>query len=611
VLPVPGRRRLPGWLPWLVAAAGFALAAFGLIRTHRTGAAATLPVLRTFLPAPPNANFHALGANVGGIALSPDGRRLAFAAHEPDGMHRLWVRDLDALDPYAVPGGEEAIFPFWSPDGRSIGFFARGKLKVIEASPSPPPARDITDVLEARGGSWGANGTIVYAPANYRGLLRVSAAGGKPVAVTELDKSRNETSHRWPVFMPGGHRFLYMARSVDPKTPIDVRNAVMVGSIDGDKPREVIPSSIGATRTMYARPGYLLFRRTGNLMALPFDLRTLTTSGEPLLLEKDVQGFSATGLAVFEVSDDYLVYATRVSESTSRMSLVDRSGKELSTLMAEGTLIQIALGRDGRSIAVARVEDPLPPDLWFSEIGVGREIRLIRDSIPQVAPVFQPDGKRLFYSSLSNGPWDIWEMSLPGGKDPKPFLQSETTKICNDTSPDGRWLLYREFNPGTRGDLKYVALEGDRTPHTYIATADDETHGAFSPDGKWVAYVSDDSGRREVYVASFPDPVRRFRVSSGGGMQPRWSHDGKELYYQYASQILASPVGRHGEDLVIGEGQPLFKLPFFLRMNPGFDLIAPFDVTPDGKFIVLLRAREDTNPPLVVVQNWRAGLKKP
>ena len=236
------------------------LAVFGW--THRPPPAPGLPVLRTYLPPPPNANFHALGANVGGMALSPDGRRLAFAAHETDGMHRLWVRDMDALEPYAVPGGEEAIFPFWSPDGRSIGFFARGRLKVVEASPNPPPARELADVLEARGGSWGADGTIVYAPQNYRGLWRVPAAGGTPAPATELDKTRKgETSHRWPVFLPGGRRFLYMARSADPKAPIEVHNAIMVGSLDGEKAREVIPASIGATRTVYARPGYLLFRR--------------------------------------------------------------------------------------------------------------------------------------------------------------------------------------------------------------------------------------------------------------------------------------------------------------------------------------------------------------
>jgi Tol biopolymer transport system component len=611
VLPVPGRRRMPGWLPWLAAAACLAIAAFALTRSPRSGSTATLPVLRTYLPPPPNASFHALGANVGGLALSPDGRRLAFAAHEADGRHQLWVREMNELEPYAVPGGGEAIFPFWSPDGRSIGFFARGKLKVVEASRNPPPARELANVLEPRGGTWGVDGTIVYAPQNYKGLMRVPAAGGTPASATDLDKERDETSHRWPFFLPGGRRFLYMARSADPGVPLAVGNAILVGSLDGEKPREVVPATVGATRTTYSPPGLLLFRRGSDLMALGFDASALATSGEPMLVAKEVQGFFATGLSVFAASPDLLVYSNRVVDFGARLSLVDRSGKEISKLMTGGLLIQLALARDGRTVVVARVEEPLPPDLWLSEIGVGREIRLTRDTVPQVAPVFQPDGKRLFYSSLSNGPWDIWEVSFPGGKDAKPFLVSETTKTACDTSPDGRWLLYRDFQPETSGDLMYVPVEGDRKPIPYIATADDETHGAFSPDGKWVAYVSDDSGRREVYVASFPNPARRFRVSSGGAMQPRWSRDGKELYYLQSNQMMAVPVEHRGEELAFGASQALFKLSVYARMNPGFDLIAPYDVTPDGKFVLFLREGNEEIPPLVVVQNWREGLKKP
>ncbi len=160
-------------------------------------------------------------------------------------------------------------------------------------------------------------------------------------------------------------------------------------------------------------------------------------------------------------------------------------------------------------------------------------------------------------------------MSLPGGKDVKPFLESPTTKTSTDVSPDGRWLMYREYNSGTRGDLKYVALDGDRTARTYIATADDETHAKFSPDGRWVAYVSDDSGRKEVYVAAFPDPARRFRVSTGGGMQPRWSRDGKELFYIQADQLMASSVAHKGDDLAFSQAQPLFKLFFYTPHESG------------------------------------------
>jgi eukaryotic-like serine/threonine-protein kinase len=611
VLPASGRRRWPALLPWLVAAAGLGLGAFALTRAPRdTGP--RLPVLRTYLPPPPNANFHTLGANVGGVALSPDGKRLAFGAHEKDGMHRLWVREMDVLEPYAVPGGEEAVFPFWSPDSRSIGFFARGKLKVVEASPAPPAARELGDVIEPRGGSWGEDGTIVYAPQNYMGLMRVPAAGGTPAPVTELDKPKGETNHRWPFFLPGGQRFLYMGRSPDASSPIEVRTEVLVASLDGrEKPRVVIPGAIGATRTVYVPPGFLLFRRGQNLMALAFDLDTLQAAGQPMLVAEDVQGFVATGISIFSATEDLLVYSTRVAEFPSRMVLLDRSGKELSTLMAGGMLVNLGLARDGRTVAVARVEEPLPPDLWLSDIGVRREIRLTRDSIPQVAPVFHPDGRRLFFSSIANGPWGIWEMSLPGGKDPKPMLESPMTKTSCDVSPDGRYLMYREYNPGTRGDLKYVALDGDRTPRAYIATADDETHAAFSPDGRWVAYVSDDTGRKEVYVAAFPDPARRFRVSAAGGIQPKWSRDGKELYYLQADQMTAASVTQEGDDLAIGQGQPLFKLFFYTRVNPGFDLIAPYAVTPDGKFVAFVRTSAETTPPLVVVQNWREGLKKP
>ncbi|MET0618901.1 MAG: hypothetical protein ABW056_01415, partial [Thermoanaerobaculia bacterium] len=308
---------------------------------------------------------------------------------------------------------------------------------------------------------------------------------------------------------------------------------------------------------------------------------------------------------------DLLVYSTRVSDSPSSLVLLDRSGKQLSTVMAGGMSINLALAADGKTVAVARVEEPFPPDLWLSDIGVAREIRLTRDAVPQVAPVFQPDGKRLFYSAIANGPWAIWEMSLPGGKDVKPFLESETTKTPTDASPDGRWLMYREYNPGTRGDLKYVALDGDRTPRIYIATADDETHAKFSPDGRWVAYVSDDSGRKEIYVAAFPDPARRFRVSASGGMQPQWSRDGKELFYIQADQLMASSVAHKGDDLAFSQAQPLFKLLFYSRMNPGFDLIAPYAVTPDGKFVAFVRSSKEVTPPLVVVQNWREGLRKP
>ncbi len=225
-------------------------------------------------------------------------------------------------------------------------------------------------------------------------------------------------------------------------------------------------------------------------------------------------------------------------------------------------------------------------------------------------PVVSPDGRRIFFSSYVRGPWDIWEASTHGEQEPKSFLESESTKTANDVSPDGRYLLYREFNPGTLGDLKVVPLEGERKPRTFVGTADDETNGDFSPDGRWVAYASDGSGRKEIYAASFPEPTRRFRVTSEGGAQPRWSRDGKELFYVRSGQLFAVPVERKGDDLVFGQEQPLFRLPLFAQGDSGFDAATRYDVAPDGRFLALLRS-EEAPEPLVIILNWSEALRKP
>jgi Tol biopolymer transport system component len=263
---------------------------------------------------------------------------------------------------------------------------------------------------------------------------------------------------------------------------------------------------------------------------------------------------------------------------------------------------------DGKMAVAARAEEPLPPDLWLFDTGVGRGIRLTRDNVPQLAPVVAPGG-RIFFSSYSRGPWDIWSTTPKGGTDLKPFLESETAKSAKDVSPDGRFLLYREFNVGTLGDLKVAALDGDPAPRTFVATADDETAGDFSPDGRWVAYVSDESGRPEVYVASFPEASRRLRVTSEGGSQPRWSRDGKELYYIHAGNLIAVPVAGAGDELAFGQGKTLFALPLFVYGDTGFDVATRYDVAPDGRILGLVRTREEGPEPLAVIQNWAEAVK--
>jgi serine/threonine protein kinase/Tol biopolymer transport system component len=602
----PSRRRTSALLPWLIAAAAAVVGLYAL--TSRPRESERPRVLRSSLLPPPNTTFHIFGANVAAPVLSPDGRRLAFGTLEAEGFYRLWVRDLEDLDAYPVPGGDGALFPFWSPDSRSIGFFAKGKLKVVDASPSPPPPRDLADVVEARGGTWGADGTIVYAAGNFTPLMRVSAAGGKPAQATRLDRAAGELANRWPRFLPDGRRFLYEVRkaSADPSAPA-MPVGTYVGSLDGREKRLILSEGTSVT---YSPPGYLLFRRANTLMAVACDPKSLELRGDPVVLTDSLEGFSATGLSLFSVLEDLLIYSPQMGLNPSRLVWLDGTGKELSTVGPPGRFTHLTLSPDGRAVVVAQIEEPLPPDLWIFDAGVGRGIRLTRDAVAQIEPVFSPDG-RVFYSSFSTGPWDLWEMRPQGVKSAKPFLESASTKTACDVSPDGRWLLYREFNTGTRGDLKAVPLIGDRQPRAFVATGGDEGNGDFSPDSRWVAYASDESGRKEVYAASFPDPTRRFRVSSDGGAQPRWSRDGKELFYVRSGRLVAAAVGRQGEDLTFGESRSLFPFPLFTLVDPGFDLVTRYDVAPDGRFLALLRSGDESPTPLVLVQNWREALKTP
>jgi len=601
----PGRRTALASLPWTIAAAAVVLAVLRLASGSREPPRPRL--MRTLLLPPPGMTFD-VGANAAPVAVSPDGRRLAFGARDADGSARLWVRDLDASEPFPVPGGEGVLFPFWSPDSRFIGFFARGALKIVEASPTPQPARVLaTDISEARGGTWAEDGTILYSPGNRSHLMRVPAAGGKAVPATRLEP--DEISYRWPRFLPGGRRFLYELRRRIPgeSAPSMGVRATFVGSLDSPEKSLVLSDDRSAS---YASPGYLLFARAKSLMAVACDPTSLAIRGEPAVLASSVEGFIAPGSPFFSVSEKLLVYSPRIGARPAQMTWLDRSGKEVSRVGPAGDFFSFALSADGLAAFASASEGQSPPDLWTYDTGMGRGIRLTRDAAPQLVPVVSPDGRRIFFSAYFRGPWDLWEATTKGELEPKPFLESEATKTANDVSPDGRYLLYREFNPGTLGDLKVVPLEGERKPRTFVGTADEETNGDFSPDGRWVAYTSDASGRREVYVASFPDPVRRFRVTSEGGSQPRWSRDGKELFYVRSGQLLAVPVGRNGDDLAFGQDRALFRLPLFTFGDSGFDAITRYDVAPDGRFLALLRTDEAPDP-LVVVLNWAEALKRP
>jgi Tol biopolymer transport system component len=456
-------------------------------------------------------------------------------------------------------------------------------------------------VLEARGGSWSPDGTILFCPSNSSPLYRVSSSGGKSLPVTAL--AQGETNHLWPWFLPDGRRFLYAIRFEQPE-----RNAIFEGSLDSKEKRLLLQAY---SNVVYSPPGWLLFRQAGRLVAVPFDPSSLKITGETVELAKGIESFPPTGGSIFSASKDLLAFAPESDLRRSRLVWLDRSGKEVGSLGAPANYVSPRLSPDGRQLAVSITENlAIPPDVWLYDSHLGTGTRLAHRPRVSVAPVFSPDGSRIVFSSVQRGVFDLFEVEVSHAGTERLLLQSERPKFASDFSPDGRFLLYREFHPETRGDLKFLQLAGDRQPQTFIATSYDEGGGVFSPDGRWVAYTSDESGRNEVHVAAFPDASRRYRVTSGGGSHPRWSRDGRELFYVSGRSMMSIPIERQGADLVFGQGRSLFEKQLQTYGATSFFQPSRYDVSADGRFLVLLRASEETPPPLSLVFHWTELLKR-
>jgi Tol biopolymer transport system component len=366
------------------------------------------------------------------------------------------------------------------------------------------------------------------------------------------------------------------------------------------------------SNVVYSPPGYLLFRKAGRLVAVPFDADSLRVKGEAFELAKGIESFPPTGGSIFSASKDLLAFAPESQLRLSRLVWLDRSGKEVGSLGAPANYVSPRLSPDGRQLAVSITESlAIPPDVWLYDSHLGTGTRLTHRSRAALVPIFTPDGSRVvFFSASRTGVWDLFEVEVSRPGTERPLVQSEWPKYPNDFSPDGQFLLYREFHSETRGDLKFLPLTGDRQPRTFIATPYDEGSGVFSPDGRWVAYTSDESGRNEIHVAAFPDASRRYRVTSGGGSHPRWSRDGRELFYVSGRNMMSVPVEKQEADLAFGQSRTLFEKQLQTYGATAFYQPSRYDVSSDGRFLVLLRAGEEAPPPISLVFNWTELLKR-
>ena len=597
--PVAARRRSRERIAWAFGAAATALAALlaiGYVR--RAPMSARLMRASILLPEK---------MDLGEFALSPDGRRILFALSRETARPSLWVRDLDSESAVEISGTEGASMPFWSPDGRSIGFFSDGKLKRLELGGGAPLV--VCDAAEGVGGTWNRDGVIVFAPGPTSPLFRVSASGGQPVAITTFDVARKESAHRYPYFLPDGRRFLYTAINLGAPGS-DSGNAIHVASLDG-KDNKVL---VGAVSNSQFSSGRLFYSRDGALLAQTLDLDRLSISGDPAVVAPHADNITAfAGFFGFSVADNVLVLLTPFSPP-SRLVWFDRGGRQVGSIGAPNQYGSVRLSPDGRKVAFT-VFQPLKQtsEIWIGDAASGNSSRLVFGPYFNVFPVWSPDGSRIVFASdrraRSQRP-DLWIKALDGSKE-ELLLDAMDNILPSDWSRDGRFLSVSKVPFRGRRKTEIWLLDAADPKQQRAVAAENANQGAsnFSPDGKWIAYLSDETGTFEVYVGASSGQGGKWKVSSQGGGSPRWRGDGNELFYpDLSGRILAVPM-TFDPAFRAAEPVTLFEAHARPAGGPfGFDTI--FDVTPDGqRFLVNVEPEGGGSPPLSLILNWAALLK--
>ncbi len=587
-----------GWL--LGALVLLAVAGASLFSAYVRKTTPPVPSIHAALLPPDRMLFQLTGDYGGPPAVAPDGRSVVFPAVDALGKRLIWIRRLDAQAPQSLPGTEGGTFPFWSPDSRAIGFFANGQLKRLDLDSGS--ALTLCDAPAGRGGSWGPQGVIIFAPGVRGGLQQVSADGGAPSAVTSTDGT-TYTSHRWPQILPDGRHFVYLA--VQQEEGRD-QSAIFLGSLTGRPPGMLLRSR---TQAMVAS-GQLVFLRDRTLWAQPFDADSAELKGAPVAIARDVLEDPTIWCGVFGVSDGgLLVYQTGQPGTT--LATFDRDGHQMGAVGENGILFDLNISPDGTHVAVNRGE---PADIWVYEMGRGTSLRLTFDPRNETLPVWSPDGRSLVYSRIeADARAATMLVSAVGGESSQLIPPGDLT--VTDWSRDGKYLLMRRgsllMSPG---DIYVAAYADPSHPQPLLETPFAEYHARFSPDSRWVSYVSNESGRDEVYVMRFAVPQPgvapptvaggRVRVSTAGGVLPRWSGNGNELFYLSPDlQLMSAAVDSHGETFVVRKVAPLFSI------NPK-PVGWVYDVTPDGQRFIVNSLGDEGRRPLVLVTNWLASDEK-
>jgi eukaryotic-like serine/threonine-protein kinase len=538
------------------------------------------------------------------LAISPDGQKLVFVAAS-EGRPQLWLRSLDSVMSRPLAQTDGAVYPFWSPDNRTVAFFADGRLKRIDIDGGG--VQTLATALNARGGTWSRDGTILFAPIPNGPILRMPAIGGEPTAVTRLEPQ--QSSHRFPQFLHDGRHFMYYVGG----SP-DARG-IYVSELDGAERRRLLEADSAAVE---ASSGQLLYVRQGTLVAQPFDPVRLTLTGNSFPVADDARLDVASNVAAVSASAaGPIAYRSGLGVGQRQLAWFDRTGKEISTVAEPdvGSPNNPTLSPDGRRIAVQRVVNG-NADIWLLEIARGVLSRFTFEPTTEFAAVWSPDGSRIVFNSDRKGQYDLYQKAASGAGKEELLLATPQLKTPLDWSSDGHFLMYRSLDSKAGWDLWALPLDTEKNPIPLVQTPFEERDAQFSPDGKWIAYQSNESGRFEIYVQPFFGLAGKvggkWQVSTNGGAQVRWKHDAKELFYVAPDgRLIAVPIqlASDGQGVEVGAAVPLFAT------HIGGSVPGPntqqYIVSRDGeRFLMNTINDEVTTSPITVILYWTAGLKK-
>jgi Tol biopolymer transport system component len=533
---------------------------------------------------------------------APDGTRIAFVTRNAAGQHALWIRSLGSTTPQRIPGSDGATgTPFWSPDGRFVGFFAEGKLK--KADLSGGAVLNICAMRTNLGATWNKDNVIVLAPVNRTVLHRVPAAGGAPEPITTLNADRRENSHRWPHFLPDGRHFLFTARS-----DVKENNLIYVGSLDS---KNVTPLRAAQSNAVYVSPGFLLFAQEGTLMAQRFDARALALHGDPFPVAERVMHTTPSSSAMFGASSNGAVLAYQSSgPRLARIVSFDRAGKPGTAIGPEREFTEVRLAPNEHQATVV-IPDPDSGnrDIWLLDLASGALTRVTTHPANDWQVAWAPDGRQIAFASDRNGRSSVYTKAIPEGEEQLLLQMPDSGVFPRDWSADGRYISLGVDDARGRSSIWALPLFGDRKPFSLLQETAVSNDAMISADGQWIVYQSDDSGALEVYLKPFARPGK-VRVSGTGGALPRWRRDGHEFFYiTPRGDVMSVPFPR--------DGRPETPVRLFTActdVSPGGQVIArpsaSYDVTAEGTRFLLACAIPEAMPEQITVSvDWSASIK--